>query len=144
MNRAVPTVRDATLDDAGDLLVLARSFVTSFPLEDGAFHESLARLLRHRDATLLVVEGAHRKVKGYLLAFVHDTFFANEPVAWIEEIAVDPSVRRQGYGRALTEECERRALARDARLVALATRRAAPFYGSMGYEESATYLRKRL
>jgi hypothetical protein len=34
--------------------------------------------------------------------------------------------------------------ARDCVLVALATRRAMPFYLALGYEESATYLRKVL
>jgi hypothetical protein len=33
---------------------------------------------------------------------------------------------------------------REARLVALATRRAAPFYQAIGYEESAIYFRKLL
>jgi hypothetical protein len=32
-------------------------------------------------ATLLVVEGDRGQVRGYLLAYVHDTFFANGPVA---------------------------------------------------------------
>ena len=36
------------------------------------------------------------------------------------------------------------AAARGCRLVALATRRAAAFYGAIGYEESATYFRKIL
>jgi hypothetical protein len=33
---------------------------------------------------------------------------------------------------------------RGSRLVGLATRRAAPFYAALGYEESAAYLRKLL
>ena len=126
MARAVPAKRVAILGDADELLELARAFVTSFPLDEGAFHGSLERLLGHRDAVLLVAEGERGQVVGYLLAFVHDTFFANGPVAWIEEVAVDAAVRR-GCGRALTEECERRALARGAKLVGLATRRALTF-----------------
>lgn len=42
------------------------------------------------------------------------------------------------------QDFERGATGRGARLVALATRRAAPFYHALGYEESATYLRKLL
>jgi GNAT superfamily N-acetyltransferase len=142
MPRAVPAVRDASLDDARDLLVLARTFVTSFPLDDGPFHESLERLLGHRDAMLLVVGGERGHGTGYLLAFVHDTIFATGLEAWCEEGAVEPSVRRQDCGRALTEECERRTLARGAKLVGLAPRRALPFCGSLAYEKSGTYLRK--
>jgi hypothetical protein len=36
------------------------------------------------------------------------------------------------------------AAVRDCALVALATRRAAPFYRALGYEESAVYFRKIL
>ncbi len=137
-------MRDAIWGDADERLELAGAFVTSFPLDEGAFHGSLQRLLGHRDAMLLVAEGERGQVVGYLLAFVHDTFFAHGPVAWIEEVAVDAAVRRHGGGRALTEECERRALARGAKLVGLATRRALTFYEFMDYEESGTYLRKLL
>jgi hypothetical protein len=98
MLRAVPLARDATLDDAGDPSVLAPSFVTSFPLENGAFHESFERLLEHRDATLLVVEEDRGRVTGDLLTFVHDSLFAHGSVDWIGEAAVKASVRRQGYG----------------------------------------------
>ena len=45
---------------------------------------------------------------------------------------------------ALMAEFERWATERGAALVALATRRAAPFYLALGYEESATYFRKLL
>lgn len=70
--------------------------MTSFPLDDGAFHVSLERLLGHRDAMLLVAEGVRGQVTGYLLAFVHGTFFASGPVAWSEVVAVDAAVQRQG------------------------------------------------
>lgn len=39
---------------------------------------------------------------------------------------------------------ERHAADRGCRLVALATRRAAPFYRALGYQESAAYFRKVL
>jgi hypothetical protein len=41
-------------------------------------------------------------------------------------------------------EFERWARRRGCALVALATRRAAPFYHAIGYEDSAAYLRKLL
>lgn len=45
---------------------------------------------------------------------------------------------------ALMSAFERWAAARDCALIALATRRAAPFYRALGYEESAVYFRKVL
>jgi GNAT superfamily N-acetyltransferase len=74
--------------------------------------------------------------------FTHLTFYANGPVAWVEEIVVRDHDRRGGLGRALMNAFEQWAFDRRCALIALATRRAAPFYRALGYEESATYLRK--
>jgi len=52
--------------------------------------------------------------------------------------------RGRDTGRALTGGFGRQAAARGCALVALATRRAAPFYRALGYEESAVYFRKVL
>ena len=57
---------------------------------------------------------------------------------------VGETFRRQGIGRRLMEAFEAWALAREAKIIALATRRAADFYEALGYEESAAYFRKRL
>ncbi|HTE86145.1 MAG TPA: GNAT family N-acetyltransferase, partial [Dehalococcoidia bacterium] len=81
---------------------------------------------------------------GYLLGFAHDTFYANGPVAWVEELMVGESWRRQHVGQRLIQEFEAWAANRGCRLVALATRRAEPFYKSLGYEDSATYFRRLL
>ena len=81
---------------------------------------------------------------GYLLGFVHPAFFANGPVAWVEEVLVRPEYRGRGAGRALMSAFEQHAAGRDCRLVALATRRAAAFYRALGYQESAVYFRKVL
>lgn len=134
-------VRPATPDDADAVLVLAAAFATSFAVDPDAFRASFAAVLVDADACLLVAE-ADGEVIGYVLGFVHATFYANGPVAWVEEITVDPSKRRRGTGRRLMEALEAWAWARDARLVALATRRAAPFYGAIGYADSATYFRR--
>jgi len=81
---------------------------------------------------------------GYLLGFCHLTFFANGPVGWVEEVMVRDEHRGRGIGRDLMSAFERWAAARECSMVALATRRAAPFYLALGYEESAAYLRKVL
>jgi GNAT superfamily N-acetyltransferase len=81
---------------------------------------------------------------GYLLATSHPAFHANGPVAWVEEVMVVARARGTGVGRQLMAAAEDWARARGAAYVALATRRAAPFYQALGYEDSATYFKKPL
>jgi len=57
---------------------------------------------------------------------------------------VSEDVRRRGVGRRLMESFEQWARSRQSKLIALATRRAAQFYQSIGYDESATYFRRLL
>lgn len=140
-----PSIRPAVPADADAVLELATAFATSFRVEPATFRASFATLLDAPDARLLVVTHPDDgRVVGYVLGFVHPTFYANGPVAWVEEITVEASLRRAGIGRALMAAFEAWATAREARLVALATRRAAAFYAALGYEESAIYHRKRL
>lgn len=125
------------------IFLLARAFATSFVVEQAAFERTFAELLTHPEAFMAVAE-ADGEVAGYVLGFDHLTFFANGRVAWVEEIMVGEVYRRQGVGRRLMEAFEAWATAREAKMIALATRRAADFYAALGYEESATYFRKRL
>ena len=137
------SIRRAKPQDGPVLFTLARAFATSFDVEQPAFVQSFAGLLRHTEAFLAVAE-VDEVVAGYVLGFDHLTFFANGRVAWVEEIMVGESCRRQGIGRHLMEAFEAWAAAREAKMIVLATRRAAGFYGALGYEESAAYFRKRL
>jgi GNAT superfamily N-acetyltransferase len=93
---------------------------------------------------LLVVETDDGEVGGYLLGFEHPAFFANGTVAWVEEIAVDESLRRQNLGSQLMSAFENEIRDRDGRLVALATTRASNFYEAIGYNRHAAYFRKIL
>ena len=77
-----------------------------------------------------------------LLGFRHRTFYANGPVGWVEEIAVRRHDQGRGVGKALMSAFEQWAAASGCTLIALATRRAGPFYRALGYEESAVYFRK--
>jgi len=139
----VPTIRPAELSDSDALFSLARAFATSFTVERSAFESSFAALLRSPEAFVAVASDGERVV-GYLLGFDHHTFYANGRVSWVEEIMVAEEVRRRGVGRQLMKSFEAWARERRSRLVGLATRRAAPFYRSIGYEESATYFRRLL
>lgn len=137
------TVRSATQADESAVHRLAAEMATTFVVEPDAFRATFRGLVE-ADGVLLLVAAVDDRVGGYALGFTHPTFYANGPVAWVEEIAVDPGLRRQGLGALLMEEFERRAGAAGATLVALATRRAADFYTSVGYAPSATYFRKHL
>ena len=98
-------IRPAIASDADALWPLVREFAVSFTPERSAFERTLPELLARTDTLLLVaeVDGA---VIGYLLASVHPTFFANAPVAWVEEVMVDAESRRAGAGSALMAAAE--------------------------------------
>jgi GNAT superfamily N-acetyltransferase len=134
-------VRRATAGDIDAVWLLARDFATSFTPQRAVFEASFAELIV-APRTLVLVAVADSAVVGYLLAHWHSTFFANGPVAWVEEIMVDEASRRSRVGRSLMTAAEEWARSVDAAYLSLATRRAADFYRSLGYEESAIFFRK--
>jgi GNAT superfamily N-acetyltransferase len=138
------TVRPARPADADAVFELAVELATSFVPERASFDRAYADVLGDEQCRLLVGEDEQGRVVGYLLAFVHPTFFANGPVGWIEELMVRPDARRGGLGRSLVAHAEQWTVEHAASLVALATRRADAFWQAVGYEPSATYLRKVL
>lgn len=139
----MPEVRQADLADADMIAALAADLAQSFAFRRADFDHSYPALLAERKACVLVAEQDGDCV-GYLLGFWHLTFFANGPVGWVGEVMVRREHRGHGIGRDLMRAFERWAAARGCMIVALATRRAAPFYLALGYEESAAYLRKVL
>ncbi len=136
-------IRTATPDDVDAVFPLASELASSFEVEKRSFQESFQQILLD-DHALLLVAVDNEEAVGYCLGFEHTTFFANGRVAWVEEIMVRSSRRKEGVGRSLMTTFEEWASRRGARLVALATRRAAEFYRAVGYEESAFYFRKLL
>ena len=138
-----PKLRRAEIGDEARLLSLVQEFVASFELEPDSYKKSVHRLVRNESAFVMVAE-ADGQLVGYILGFVHDTFYANGPVAWVEEIMVHSEHRRTGLGGRLMDSFESWCKSRRAILSALATRRASKFYEAIGYEESATYYRRLL
>jgi GNAT superfamily N-acetyltransferase len=136
-------VRRARPGDAGAVAGLAGELAQSFPFSRDQFDLAYPALVASQDACLLVA-AEDGECLGYVLGFRHLTFYANGPVGWVEEILVRPQCRGRGLGRALMSAFERWASEHDCTLVALATRRAAPFYWALGYQDSAAYLRKVL
>ena len=136
------TVRVATPEDEGAVYdLVAANMAATFNVQRDIFHTSFHVLIKADHAFVLVAD-VGGQIGGYLLGFSHLAFFANGPIAWVEEIAVHEDLRRQGLGGQLMKEFENRASAAGARPIALATRRASSFYEAMGYEPSATYFRK--
>jgi GNAT superfamily N-acetyltransferase len=140
---AVCHVRPAEAGDAEAVADMAARLAQSFSFSRARFGLSYPALLAEGDACLLLAVDGEDGL-GYLLGFRHLTFYANGPVGWVEEIFVRGQERGRGIGRALMSAFEQWAATRDCALVALATRRAAPFYRALGYEESAVYFRKIL
>ncbi len=136
-------IRKATPADVDAIFNLATDLAISFDVEERPFWASFQQILLDDHAVLLVAVENDEAI-GYCLGFEHTTFFANGKVAWVEEIMVISPRRKAGVGRALMTEFEQWPASRGARLVALSTRRAAGFYGALGYEDSATYFRKML
>jgi GNAT superfamily N-acetyltransferase len=136
-------VRRAGSNDSDGLYTLAKELATTFELSRTTFAESFTALIS--DPNALVLVAADRRSGppiGYLLGFRHETFFADGPVGWVEEVYTRPDRRRAGVAGALMLEFEKWAWENGGRLVALATRRARAFYEAMGYEDSAVYFRK--
>ena len=148
MAAAPVRIRPATAADAGAVAGLAEGLAQSFAFSRASFDAHYPALLAAGHACLLVAgtgaDAASTECVGYLLGFEHLTFYANGRVAWAEEVFVRGGLRGRGIGRALVTGFERWAGERGCLVVALATRRAAPFYHALGYEDSATYLRKLL
>jgi len=122
---------------------LVADFATSYVPEREVFATSFNDLIARDDTVVLVAEQGGA-IGGYLLASIHGTFFANAPVAWVEEVMVEPASRRNGIGAKLMAEAESWARSQGAAYISLATRRAAAFYDALGYEDSAAFFRKLL
>lgn len=136
-------IRKANESDLEAIFELVKIFSTSFQPEKPCFIHSFNLILRDEFASLFVAEH-NNEVIGYSLGFIHDTFYANGKVAWLEEIMVRDDFRRKGVGSKLISFFEQDSKNKGCKLIALATRRASDFYIAIGYEESATYFRKTL
>ncbi|MBD1842691.1 GNAT family N-acetyltransferase [Cyanobacteria bacterium FACHB-63] len=146
-------------------MTLAQQLATSFVIDPQAFEIALPEILANASSYLAVairnsseqraaadcdnwageVESkAASEIVGYVLGFNHFTFYAKGRVAWVAEIVVHEAFRKRGIGTLLMQSFEAWAARQNAKLVALSSRRAVPFYQALGYEESARYLRKFL
>ena len=126
MSDARCQIRPAGVGDAAAVADLAAGLAQSSTFSRAGFDRNYPALLASGHACLLLAVDGHDRL-GYLLGFKHLTFYPNGPVAWVEEVFVRGQHRGRGGGRDLMNAFEQWAAARDCVLVALATRRAAPF-----------------
>lgn len=136
-------VRRAAAEDLDAVWLLAHELATSSKPTREVFATTFTALLE-RPTSLLLVATQGGEVCGYVLAHRHETFHADGPVAWGEEMVVAAEHRGSGVGRALMRTAEAWALEQGCRYVALASRRAGGFYLALGYDESAIFYKKPL
>lgn len=136
-------LREATPADVEGLWPLAEELATSYRPTKERFVASLRAVVDDPQSTILVAV-RRETIVGYVHVLTHPAFHADGSIGWIEELMVQDAERGTGCGRALMAAAERWAReARDIAYMALATRRAGDFYRAIGYEESATYFKRR-
>ena len=137
-------VRRARVDDAEEVFSLVKDFPSEAIPDRQVFQAPFASLDETAGSVLFVAESPGGTVLGYILVSCHPSFLANAPVAWVEEVMVAHSWRRTGMGKALMAAAEDWANRFGAAYVALASRRSAPFYLALGYEDAAAFFKKEL
>ncbi|MFD0676040.1 MULTISPECIES: GNAT family N-acetyltransferase [unclassified Paenibacillus] len=135
--------RKATLQDEQQMFVIANKLATSFVVNENDFKKIYSSLLEDGNVDIYVAD-IESKLIGYVLAFHHNTFYANGLVTWVEELYVEEEYRGIKIGKALMQLIENAGKKRNTKLIALATRRASNFYEAIGYEKSATYYKKTI
>ena len=136
-------IRRAKLADELALFALVRQFPGATLPSNESFAASLRLKLKDNDALVAVAEIDGRLV-GYIAGDAHETFYAGGKIAWVDEILVLETERRQGIGRALMTEFENWAAGGRCRMVGLATDAAVSFYEELGFESGAGYFKRYL
>lgn len=136
-------VRPGTSADADAAWPLVRALAMSYTPREQDFPLRWSQVLSSPSACALVAE-VDGRVVGLAVAHVHVALNADGPVVWLEELVVEEALRGRGIGAALVGGVERWGREVEARHVALATRRAMPFYVALGYSQTAAYARKSL
>ena len=138
------TIRDATPSDADDVYRLLSGFVTSYRPDravfDAATFPRIIETAAAGSAEFLVAE-QDACVVGYLLAVRMPTLFAGGTVLELLELTVAEPLRGRGTGSALIRAVQARAREAKDVEVTVPTRRAADFYRSLGFHETAVHLK---
>jgi GNAT superfamily N-acetyltransferase len=136
-------VRPAKESDADALYGLVSLFPTPTPSSRANFDSALLRILQDGNACVAVASNGTRLI-GYVSGSCHPTFYANGPMAWVDELLVREEHRRGGHGRALISFFENWARSAGCPVVGLATAGATDFYNRLGYASKAGYFKRYL
>ena len=136
-------IRPALFADAEAVFGLLTQFATSYQPERAVFDRHFPRLIASDHAVVLVAS-LRGEVVGYALGSIALTLYANGPVLELQELMVSPECRKQGIGGMLVEAMLECALGAGCIEAVVPTRRAKNFYVRLGFEETATFLKRRL
>lgn len=98
-------IRIATPQDEPAIVAMAvafRNHLERHTPSDVQFGDSVRKLLGSQDAEFFIAM-VHGQASGYVLQRYRHSMWASGTEATIEDLFVDPSVRRQGTGKALIE-----------------------------------------
>jgi GNAT superfamily N-acetyltransferase len=113
-------VREATIEDAADVLAFVRA-KAQFDRELGAFAGELGTneelICRHlfgpRPVAFALLAGAPGKVVGFALHYFRYSSFRGRPSVWLDDLYVQAHARRRGVGGLLMRRLADLALAAD-------------------------------
>lgn len=149
------TIRPATLDDLSAVHALAER-LAEFELPPGRTAREIARADHHiliaqlqnprDDVLFLYAEDEQRHPLGTVFVNTRRDYFTQQPVAYVEVLAVSEAAAGHGLGRRLMERVDAWARARGCVRVDLnvfcANRRARGFYEHLGFrEETVRYVK---
>jgi ribosomal protein S18 acetylase RimI-like enzyme len=136
-------LRHAEHADSEAVFGLLEQLAATYPPERTSFDVVFPALVDDPDAVLLVAEH-DGVVRGYALAIVSLLLHTNGKSAQLQELVVDVNCRGLGLGSRLLEHIERDCVARGARQLTVASRRASGFYEARGYGVTADFLKRAL
>jgi GNAT superfamily N-acetyltransferase len=136
-------IREAKLEDAEEVIALAKEFPTLTKLDETFFHLAWNKKLTDPNSYIGVAE-IRNSIAGYVSGYLHLAFYANGSTFWVDEIFVKQDMRKNGAGKRLMESIVPWIADRDCKLIALATNNAKEFYSELNFEDSARYFKKYL
>lgn len=126
VERALNTLRSATINDVGGILQLLR------PLEEDGTLVRRSRELLEREIERFVVLERDRRIVGCAALYP----FADEKAAELACLAVKPEYRKQGYGDILLKHISAQAKTQGLKKLFVLTTRTAHWFIERGFEES--------
>lgn len=125
--------------EKGGVRGLLRHLIEVFPGHPQGF-AAKARLNEEYEIVVVADKNADNKAVAVVVVTIHSVTYAGASIktGWLFDLRVDEDYQRQGIGRALSEEAERRCVARGVSLLHLTVNRdnkkAKGLYAALGYQ----------